>query len=158
MSTDRDDWDEDERAALTGLGQQLEAIRQRHRDEPPFEVLHAARHDVLPGEWQARVNAHLSSSAWSRAIVQGLAPADASLSDPADADAPSPGNALDADAQSRLFTRIVQEASGTPQASPRRWLHRESLPSDPIAAKMRAARARSVWVWPTWLARRPWPR
>lgn len=114
MSTDpHADWDESERAALAGLERQLDTIRLRHRGDPPVDVLYAARHDVLPGEWQARVDAHLSASAWSRTLVEGLA-AEPARGAPSDAE-------LDADTGARLFERVMRQTRGAAAAPPRRW-------------------------------------
>jgi hypothetical protein len=120
MNTDRDaDWDETEREALAGLERQIETMRLRHRDGPSLDVLYAARHDVLPGEWQARVDAHLASSGWSRALVEGVAAESARVA--ADEDR------LDAVTEARLLARITRGVRGTPDGAARRWLHSRPL-------------------------------
>lgn len=72
MSTHPDDIDREERDALAGLEEQLEALRDRHRGDPPLELLRAARADALPSELQDAAGEHLSKSEWSRALVEGL--------------------------------------------------------------------------------------
>lgn len=114
MSTRRDtDWDAAERAALAGLEPQIETMRARHAGDPPLDVLYAARHDVLPGEWQAQVDAHLRASAWSRALVEGLAAEPQRIADDEDR--------LDAETEARLLARIRREAGATLPRSTSRW-------------------------------------
>jgi len=72
VSTHPDDIDREEREALAGLENQLDAVRERHRDDPPLELLRAARADALPSELQETVGRHLSGSEWSRTLVEGL--------------------------------------------------------------------------------------
>jgi hypothetical protein len=98
MSDRRDDWDEDEREALEGLRGELEALRARHANDPPLELLRAGRADALPRELQERVGQHLSKSAWSRTLVDGLEGA----SEP-----------LGPDAQERLLARVNKDALRT---------------------------------------------
>jgi hypothetical protein len=113
------DLDEGERDALAGLERQIETMRLRHRGDPPLEVLHAARHDVLPGEWQARVDVHLAASPWSRALVGGVAADTARIAEDEDR--------LDAVTEARLLARITRDVRGVPSTSPRRWLHARPL-------------------------------
>jgi hypothetical protein len=114
MSSERDaDWDEAEREALAGLEDQVESMRRRHAGDPRLDVLHAARLDVLPGEWQAEVDAHLANSSWSRALVDGV------VADTVRAAADE--DQLDAIAEARLLARITRDARPTPAAAPRRW-------------------------------------
>jgi len=91
VSTDPDDIDREERDALAGLEDQLEAMRERHRGDPPLDLLRAARADALPSELQDVVGQHLSRSDWSRALVEGL-----EHEEPV----------LDSQAQRRLYARI----------------------------------------------------
>ncbi len=107
MSTPSDDWDQDEQQALTGLEDQLEAIRQRHAMDPPLDLLRAARADVLPPAEQARVMSHLESSEWSRTLVDSVEAG----SDPAP---------LDEADQRRLWIRIAREtrAAAAPATAP----------------------------------------
>jgi len=72
VSTGPDDIDREEREALAGLEEQLDAVRERHRDDPPLALLRAARADALPSELQEAVDQHLANSEWSRALVDGL--------------------------------------------------------------------------------------
>jgi hypothetical protein len=96
MSTSGNDWDRDEHDALDRVRDQLEAIRERHKDDPALDLLRAARADVLPGELQDTVARHLSESAWSRALVDGLADGEATI---------------EPEASQRLLRRITSEAS-----------------------------------------------
>ena len=72
MSSDPDDIDREEREALAGLEAQLDAVRERHRDDPPLELLRAGRADALPRDLQDAVGQHLTESEWSRTLVEGL--------------------------------------------------------------------------------------
>ncbi len=95
MTTNPDDWEQDEQQALQGLEDQLAIIRRRHAGNPPIELLRAARAEALPDELQASVTTHLSQNAWSRALVEGLEEG---------GDAP----ALDRVSEERLWKRIQQ--------------------------------------------------
>jgi hypothetical protein len=121
MTAPKDDWDEDEREALGGLEGELGKLRERHADDPPLEVLRAAQGDALPPELQASVARHLSESAWSRALVEGLEDA---------------GQPLDSAAQERLLARVRQQAQqpGRNEVS-RSWL-RPALAAAMLAAAM----------------------
>jgi hypothetical protein len=115
VSNPRDDWDQDERDALASVEDQLAAIRERHRSDPPLDLLRAADAGVLPDEQQAVVGRHLAESRWSRALVEGVSAADSGLSP---------------DAEGRLLRRIQQEAAL--EGRPRRqwsWLHRSLFAS-----------------------------
>ena len=105
MSTDRHDWDREERQALAGLEDQIDAMRRRHVGDPPLELLRAARADALPEDLQTSVSEHLAASAMSRTLADG----------PGD-DAP----ALSDDDQERLLARIMKEAR-TESAPPSAW-------------------------------------
>jgi hypothetical protein len=93
-TANRHDWDRDEREALSGLEDQIEAMQQRHRDSPPFDLLRAAHAEVLPPDLQVTVSEHLSASAMSRTLAEGLGD-----------DAP----VLSAEDQDRLLARIMKE-------------------------------------------------
>jgi hypothetical protein len=88
-----DDWDDEERDALAPFRADLDALRERHRAEPPLELLRAARADALPEPLRHAADAHLDGSIWSRALVEGAEAADVPL---------------DTDAQQRLLERIRQ--------------------------------------------------
>jgi hypothetical protein len=90
------DWDDAERQALEPLERELAELRERHRGDPPLDRLRAARAGALPDEVQQTTIAHLESSAWSRALVEGADDADA---------------AFDSSSADRLLSRIQREAS-----------------------------------------------
>lgn len=81
MSTDRHDWDREEREALAGLEDQIAAMRRRHAGNPPIEMLRAARADALPEDLQTSVSDHLAASTMSRILADGLEEAAPVLSD-----------------------------------------------------------------------------
>jgi hypothetical protein len=95
VTTDRHDWDRDEREALAGLDDQIDAMRQRHVDDPPFELLRAAHAGALPEDLQASVSEHLAASRLSRTLAEGVGE-----------DTP----ALSAADQDRLLARIMTKA------------------------------------------------
>ncbi|HEY2150767.1 MAG TPA: hypothetical protein VGH34_08165 [Vicinamibacterales bacterium] len=99
-----DDWDDEERAALENVREELGAIRDRHRDDPPIELLRASRADALPEALNEEVSNHLERSAWSRTLVEG-------------ADSVDP--ALDSAAQARMLARIHADIGTAPRG--RRW-------------------------------------
>jgi hypothetical protein len=101
MNPRQTDWDADEREALEGLQPELEAMRERHGDGPPLEVLRAHRAGVLPEALGDAVGAHLDRSPWSVALAEG-------------ADAAEP--ALDPSTVNRLLTGLNAEAT-LPSAS-----------------------------------------
>lgn len=119
MNSDHDDWDRDEREALDGVRDQLELIRQRHRTDPSLDLLRAANADVLPEPLQERVAQHLSDSAWSRAIVEGLDQNDA---------------ALDAASQARLLGRVQRDLEREQRGSTARSWFRPVLIASAVAA------------------------
>ena len=102
------DWDDIERQALDPLAKELADLRERHRGDPPLDQLRAADADALPDETQQRMAAHLESSAWSRALVEG---------------ANDPDVALDATAADHLLSRIQQDATRAEHSASRqsRW-------------------------------------
>ncbi|HEY1909804.1 MAG TPA: hypothetical protein VGG73_02690 [Vicinamibacterales bacterium] len=99
-----DDWDDEERAALENVREELDAIRDRHRDDPPIELLRASRADALPETLNEQVSSHLERSAWSRTLVEG-------------ADSVEP--ALDSVVQARMLARIHADIGAAPRR--RRW-------------------------------------
>jgi hypothetical protein len=98
MKQPADGWDRDEREALEPVADEIAALRERHANDPPLDLLRAAHADALPPDLQARVSDHLTESAWSRALVDGANDVE---------------HSLDAPASDRLFARITQ--STTPQ-------------------------------------------
>ena len=108
MSTDRHDWDREERQALASLEGQIDVMRRRHVGDPPIELLRAARAGALPEDLQTSVSEHLAASAMSRTLAEGLGDEPPALSDAE---------------QERLFARIMKEArkESTP-SSAWRWL------------------------------------
>jgi hypothetical protein len=111
-----DELDNTERRALQGLEREFDELRARHRDDPAFELLRAARAGVLPDPLQQSVTEHLDRSAWSRALVEEDAEAEP---------------ALDDDTARRLLSRITRSAQ-PPRAS--RWYMRSWLPALAAAA------------------------
>jgi hypothetical protein len=99
VNTDRrHDWDREEREALAGLEDQIDAMRRRHLNDAPFELVQAAQADALPSDLQTSVTEHLDASPMTRMLAQGVGD-----------DAPS----LSAADQERLLARIVKEASAS---------------------------------------------
>lgn len=125
MSTRSNDWDRDEREALEGLEDQLDAMRRRHQNDPPLELLRAARGDALPRELQETVDQHLTASPWSQALVDGAEP---------------PEDVLEPSVESRVLAGIKRRAIRDRQTAPRRWL----LPA--FVGSTLAAGVLVVWV------------
>lgn len=103
------DWDREEQSALEPFEGELRALRDRHAGDPPIEVLQAAHADALPPDLQASTLAHLESSRWSRALVDGANDA---------------GGELSAADQARLLERITRESRAgqqRPGVQPRIW-------------------------------------
>lgn len=99
-----DDWDPDERDAVTDLQEELNAMRARHAGDPPLALLRAARGEALPEPLQARIIQHLSESAWSRTLVEGADAAEVSLT-------PSE--------EQQILDRVQSQNAGA--SSPLRW-------------------------------------
>lgn len=97
--TESRDWDEEERDALAGVMAELDAVRRRHATDPSLELLSTARAGALPDPWQARVEAQLASSRWSRALVEG---------------AELPDTPLDAVAAARILRRVRADSTAVP--------------------------------------------
>ena len=113
MKTPADGWDPGEREALRDLEQELELVRERHRSDPPIELLLAARAEVLPEELQGDVGRYLAEDAWSRALIDG---------------ASHDESTLDSAQQDHLFARIHANAAESPRRPLlRRWLSRPVL-------------------------------
>jgi hypothetical protein len=93
------DWDDAEREALDPVTAELRGLQERHRHDPPVDLLRAARADVLPGELQEKLVEHLGSSAWSRTLAES-------------GDHVEP--TLDAPAADRLLARMQREANRNP--------------------------------------------
>jgi hypothetical protein len=113
----RDDWDDDERRLLDELQPELDRVRARHRNDPPFELLRAAREEALPDPLQAAVGAHLERSEWSRALVEGAGGDEMSL---------------DPDSERRLLARVTRSARSTRTHA--RWSMRLWIPAFSAAA------------------------
>lgn len=101
MNTDPHDWDHEEREALAAVRDQIDALRRRHADDPPYEMLRAAQADALPADLQAAVAEHLAASRLSRTLADGIGEDGPALSE--------------ADAE-RLLARIKKEAAATGDA------------------------------------------
>ncbi len=95
MTLQRDEWDADERRALADVQGELDRIRARHRNDPPFELLRAAHAEALPDSLQAELTEHLQQNAWSRTLVDDAADDEVSIG---------------ADAERRLLARIQRDA------------------------------------------------
>lgn len=128
MKPPADGWDAYERETLAALGEELDAIRARHLEDPPLSLLRAADADALPPELQARVSEHLSGSEWSRALVAGARDVE---------------HSLDRASEDRLLARIVRSA----EPRPRRALTRVWIP-------IFATAATAILVAGAWMARR----
>jgi len=72
MKPPADGWNRDERAVLDMLGDELEAVRARHHDDPPAALLRAAQADALPEELNTEKVRAASQSEWGRALIDGL--------------------------------------------------------------------------------------
>jgi hypothetical protein len=95
-----DDWTEDEERLVAPVEPDLDAVRARHRHDPPVPVLRAADAASLPEPLQEEIAGQIERSRWHRALVEGVADAETGL-DRADED--------------RLLARIHAEAAqGTP--------------------------------------------
>ncbi len=126
MNTDRHDWDREEREALAGLEEQLDAMRRRHVNDPPVEMLRAAHADALPEDLQTSVSEHLAASGMSRTLAEGLGE-----------DAPT----LSREEQDRLLARIMKDArKESAPASAWGWLRPVLVGSGVVAL------ASLVWV------------
>src|SRR5579872_2323773 len=126
MTTPTDGWDRDEREALAPLQDELRALRERHANDPPLEVLRAAKADALPPDLQARISDHLVDSPWSRALVDGANDVE---------------HSLDAASSDRLFARITQSATPRP-----RWVSATRAVSRVLAVAAALIIIAGLWV------------
>jgi hypothetical protein len=111
-----DQLDDAERRALQGLEREFDELRARHRDDPAFELLRAARAGALSKPLQQSVTEHLDRSAWSRALVEEDAEAEPEWNE---------------DSAQRVLSRITRSAQ--PPRVPR-WYMRPWLPALAAAA------------------------
>ena len=79
MKKPSDGWDRDEEPIVEQLDEELEALQARHAGKPEIALLRAARHEALPADVQARVQPHLDSDPWNRAVIDGLDEIDVSF-------------------------------------------------------------------------------
>jgi hypothetical protein len=136
MSVKAEDWDREEREALNGISEELEALRARHAGDPPIDLLRAARGHALPDDLQSDADRHLARDAWSRTLLDGL-----------DAEAPS----LSREDQDRLFSRIEKAAASSEHRSSRwTWLR---LPV--VAATAAVLVVATTWI--VWRSNAPKP-
>ena len=113
MTPPADGWDRQEQEALRDLEQRFDALRERHRADPPIELLRAARAGVLPEELQEDVSRHLAERAWSRALLAGVA---------------SEEDVLDSEDEARLLVRIQKGATERPRRqSSWMWMSRPAF-------------------------------
>lgn len=103
----------------------FDAIRERHRTDPPLEQLRAARAGVLPAGAQQAVSAHLAGDPWSQALV----------------DATSDGSDVDEVTEARLLARIKRELKDQPAPGAPWW---RTMIGPAAAAVLVAA----VWLTP----------
>lgn len=106
MKPPADGWDREEREALEGLQQEIEAARVRHAGDPPVDLLRAARAGALPEDLQAATERRLATDPWSRALVEGLDETESTL---------------DRQAEDRLLSRIRGAAATAGAASRGSW-------------------------------------
>jgi tetratricopeptide (TPR) repeat protein len=125
VTADRDDWDDHEREALSPIARELADLRARHRNDPPLDLLRAAHADALPDSLLEPARAHLESSAWSRALVDGADLAEVEL---------------DAAAIDRLLARTQRTAMQETGGRRRRW-----VPLFAVAAAAALVVAFIVW-------------
>jgi tetratricopeptide (TPR) repeat protein len=79
VTTRPNDWDDEEIETFASLEDELADLRERHRRDPPLDLLRAAGADALPDPLQEKVAAYLHSSDWNRALVEGADAADPTL-------------------------------------------------------------------------------
>jgi len=100
MTPPADGCERQEQEALRDLERRFDVVRARHRADPPIELLRAARAGVLPEQLQEEVSRHLAESAWSRALLDGVA---------------SEEGVLDRDDEARLLVRIQNGVTKLPR-------------------------------------------
>ena len=105
-----DDWTEDEERIVAPVEPDLDAVRARHRHDPPLPVLRAADAASLPDPLQDEIAGRIERSRWHRALVDGIADTE-------------PG--LDREKEDHLLARIhaqtAQGASARVLRFPRAW-------------------------------------
>jgi hypothetical protein len=126
MKQPTDAWDADEREALEPVQDELAALRERHANDPPIDLLRAAHADALPPDLQTRVSDHLTDSAWSRTLVEGANDVD---------------HSLDGHASDRLFARITKSATPRP-----RWFSTTRVVSRALAAVAVLVVIAALWM------------
>jgi hypothetical protein len=102
MTTRPDDWDSHEDELVSPVRAELDALRARHRHDPPLDLLRAADAGALPDELHDTVAASLARSPWQRQLVEDLAEVQPEL---------------DEAGHARLFARIQAEAGRSATAS-----------------------------------------
>jgi len=133
MKAPDDGWDDEERAAIDELRDQLETLRARHRGDPgdpgdpEIALLRAARQGVLPADVQQAADDRLVNDAWSRALVEGLDDVEPSL---------------DRHAEDLLLARIQRDA----QPDGQRDRQRDAQPYGQRGRQL-AMPDRRRWVW-----------
>ena len=108
MTTRPEDWDSHEAELVAPVRAELDALRAKHRHDPPLDLLRAADAGALPDELHDTVAASLARSPWQRQLVEDLTEV---------------GPELDEAGQARLLARIQTEAgrSATASAPARRF-------------------------------------
>jgi TolA-binding protein len=108
MTTRPDDWDSHEAELVAPVRAELDALRARHRQDPPLDLLRAADAGALPDELHDAVAASLARSPLQRQLVEDLAEVQPEL---------------DEAGQARLLARIQAEAGrgATARAPVRRF-------------------------------------
>ncbi len=96
MTEQPHDWDAREDDASAPVRRELDALRARHRQDPPIDLLRAADADALPDDLQQAIASRLERDRWQRTLVDNL-------------NDTTPD--LDHAAEDRLLARIHQEAA-----------------------------------------------
>ena len=102
MTTRPEDWDSHEAELVAPVRAELDALRAKHRHDPPLDLLRAADAGALPDELHDTVAASLARSPWQRQLVEDLTEV---------------GPELDEAGQARLLARIQAEAGRSATAS-----------------------------------------
>lgn len=125
MTAKPDDLAPDEQDLPLEVLAQFDAIRERHRSDPPLEQLRAAHAGVLPDGAQQMVSAHLAADPWSQALLE----------------AGSEAGGVDDVTKARLLARIKRELKDLPAPSTPWW---RTLTGPAAAAVLVAA----IWFTP----------